>query len=76
MLLAFWREDAEFLADVLLMLGEARPDVDIEGLRAELAELRRPFRSRRLSDIELGPMLDRLIEIAARHGSGSRPRWR
>ena len=68
MLLAFWREDAEFLADVLLMLGEGGHDVDIEGLRADLADYVGQFKVGSFSDIELGPMLDTLIEIAARHG--------
>ena len=37
LLLAFWREDADFLADVLLMLGEGPADVALEALRADLA---------------------------------------
>jgi predicted unusual protein kinase regulating ubiquinone biosynthesis (AarF/ABC1/UbiB family) len=68
MLLAFWREDSGFLADVLLMLGEGGHDVDIEGLRADLADYVGQFKVDSFSDIELGPMLDALIEIAARHG--------
>ncbi len=68
MLLAFWREDADFLADVMLMLGESGGDVDLEGLRADLADYVRQFKVNSFSDIELGPMLDTLIEIAARHG--------
>src|SRR5262245_48058878 len=68
LLLAFWREDAEFLADVMLMLGEGSGDVDLEGLRADLADYVGQFKVNSFSDIELGPMLDTLIEIAARHG--------
>jgi predicted unusual protein kinase regulating ubiquinone biosynthesis (AarF/ABC1/UbiB family) len=68
LLLAFWREDAEFLADLLLMLGEARGDVDLEGLRVDLADYVGQFKVASFGDIELGPMLDALIEIAARHG--------
>jgi predicted unusual protein kinase regulating ubiquinone biosynthesis (AarF/ABC1/UbiB family) len=67
-LLAFWREDPDFLADLLLMLGEARGDVDLETLRADLAEYIGQFRVGSFSEIELGPMLDALIEVAARHG--------
>ncbi|HKP18688.1 MAG TPA: AarF/UbiB family protein [Gaiellaceae bacterium] len=66
LLLAFWREDADFLADVLLMLGEAG-NVDLEALRADLREYVSRFRVDSFSDIQLGPMLDQLIEIAARH---------
>ena len=68
LLLAFWREDSEFLADVLLMLGEGAPTVDIEALRADLAEYVSQFKVDSFSDIELGPMLDAMFEIAARHG--------
>ena len=68
LLLAFWREDAEFLADLLLMLGEARGDVDLEGLRVDLADYVGQFKVASFGEIELGPMLDSLIEIAARHG--------
>jgi ubiquinone biosynthesis protein len=68
LLLAFYREDAEFLADLLLMLGEARDDLDLESLRADLGEYVGQFKVASFRDIELGPMLDALIEIAARHG--------
>jgi ubiquinone biosynthesis protein len=67
LLLAFWRSDADFLADVLLMLGEGPSDIDVEALRAELREYLERFRVSSLSDIELGPMLDGMIQIAAKH---------
>ena len=68
LLLAFWREDADFLADLLLMLGDPQADVDLESLRADLAEYVGQFKIASFGDIQLGPMLDALIEIAARHG--------
>jgi predicted unusual protein kinase regulating ubiquinone biosynthesis (AarF/ABC1/UbiB family) len=68
LLLAFWRGDSAFLADVLLMLGEARGDVDIEALRADLEEWIEHFRVSSFSEIDLGPMLDEMIEIATRQG--------
>jgi ubiquinone biosynthesis protein len=68
LLLAFWREDADFLADVLLMLGQPVGDVDIDGLRADLADYVARFRCESLSEIQLGPMLDALVEISGRHG--------
>jgi len=67
LLLAFWRQDSDFLADVLLMLGEAPGNVDLEALRADLREYVERFHVSSLNDIQLGPMLDALIEIAARH---------
>ena len=65
LLLAFWRRDADFLADVLVMLGDAQPEVDGDGLRADLRDFIERFRVESLSEIQLGPMLDALIEIAA-----------
>jgi ubiquinone biosynthesis protein len=67
LLLAFWREDADFLADVVLMLGDG-PNVDIEALRADLRDYVGTFRVTSFGDIRLGPMLDALVEIAADHG--------
>jgi ubiquinone biosynthesis protein len=68
LLLAFWREDADFLADVLLMLGEARGDLDMDALRADLGAWIEHFKVTSFSEIDLGPMLDEMIEIATRHG--------
>jgi ubiquinone biosynthesis protein len=68
LLLAFWREDADFLADVMLMLGEGGGDVDLEGLRLDLADYVGQFKVSSFSDIQLGPMLDTLFELAVRHG--------
>jgi ubiquinone biosynthesis protein len=68
LLLAFWREDADFLADVLLMLGQGPADLDLEALRADLRAWVERFRVGSFGEIQLGPMLDEMIEIAARHG--------
>jgi predicted unusual protein kinase regulating ubiquinone biosynthesis (AarF/ABC1/UbiB family) len=68
LLLAFWRGDAEFLADVLLMLGEPRGDLDMDALRRDLRTWIERFRVNSFSEIDLGPMLDEMIEIATRHG--------
>jgi ubiquinone biosynthesis protein len=66
LLLAFWREDADFLADVLMMLGEAG-DLDLDALRSDLRDFVARFHITSFSDIQLGPMLDQLIDIAARN---------
>ena len=68
LLLAFWREDADFLAEVLLMLGDSRDNVELEALRSDLTDYVDQFKVGSFSDIQLGPMLDAIIEIAARHG--------
>ncbi len=67
LLLAFWREDADFLTDILLMLGEGPADVDLEALRADLGGFVERFRVDAFGEIQLGPMLDELIAIATRH---------
>src|SRR5581483_7504875 len=67
LLLAFWRRDADFLADVLLMLGEARGELDLDALRRDLRTWIERFRVDAFSEIDLGPMLDEMIEIATRH---------
>ena len=67
LLLAFWRRDADFLADVIVMLGDAPGDVDGDELRADLRDFIERFRVESLSEIQLGPMLDALVEIAAAH---------
>jgi ubiquinone biosynthesis protein len=66
LLLAFWREDSDFLAEVLLMMGEARGDVDVDALRADLRQWNERYRVASFAEIELGPMLDEMIEIATR----------
>jgi ubiquinone biosynthesis protein len=67
LLLAFWREDADFLADILLMLGEGPADIDLEALRADLAGFVERFHVDAFGEIQLGPMLDELIVIASRY---------
>jgi ubiquinone biosynthesis protein len=69
LLLAFLREDAHFLAEVLLMLSdEQAPDVDMEALEAEFAEFIARFRSQGgLGDIDIGGMLEDMADIGARH---------
>jgi ubiquinone biosynthesis protein len=68
LLLAFWREDADFLADVVLMLGEAKSNLDFDGFRTDLAGYIARHRVTSFGDVQLGPMLDDLFELAGRHG--------
>jgi ubiquinone biosynthesis protein len=69
LLLAFWQSDTRFLAEVLLMLG-GRPaaDLDLAGLERDLEELLAKYRTAKLAEIELGPILQGMTEIAAHHG--------
>jgi ubiquinone biosynthesis protein len=70
LLLAFWQEDAAFLAEVMLSLSSERlrPDFDEAGFREELAELIAAHRHLSLKDLRLGPLLEQLTRIALRHG--------
>ncbi|MFL5936843.1 MAG: AarF/UbiB family protein [Gaiellaceae bacterium] len=70
LLLAFARNDPQFLSEAVLMLGgeERRADIDIEALERDFAEFIERFHVASLQDIEIGPMLDGMIRIAAAHG--------
>ncbi|MEZ5098450.1 MAG: hypothetical protein R3C15_01275 [Thermoleophilia bacterium] len=69
LLLAFWQADAGFLTDVVLSLASegARPGLDVEALRNDLARLVEGLRDRALEELELGPVLQQLTEIGIRH---------
>ena len=70
LVMAFWRDDAPFLAETLLMLSG--PDVprslDLGALERDLQELLGHVRHGSLADIELGQILTGMARIAARHG--------
>jgi ubiquinone biosynthesis protein len=70
LLLAFWQEDAAFLAEVMLSLSSERlrPDFDEAGFRADVGELIATHRHLSLKDLRLGPLLEQLTQMALRHG--------
>ena len=67
--MAFWQEDVPFLADVVLMLGGATstPD-DPEAFERELGDLLEHVPAPALAEIQLGPVIQQVTEISARHG--------
>lgn len=69
LLMAFWQEDVGFLTDVTLMLTGAidRSDLDIDTFQEELGSLMAKNRGASLKDIQLGPVLQEMTEIALRH---------
>ena len=69
LLLAFWQEDADFLADAMLGLaaGLPPPDFDKAAFQADLAGLLASFRHLSLEELRLGPLLQHLTEISVRH---------
>lgn len=70
LLMSFWQEDAEFLTDVTLMLSGAidRSDLDVGRFQAELGALMGKYRTSGLAEMQVGPILQEMSEIALRHG--------
>jgi ubiquinone biosynthesis protein len=69
LLLAFWQEDTDFLAEAMLGLAEARPPAgfDEAAFQADLAGLLASYRHLSLRELRLGPLLQQLTEISVRH---------
>ncbi len=69
MLMAFWQEDVAFLSDVVLMIAgsDQRPDIDVAAFQADLGALLARYRHLSLKDVQLGPILQEMTEIAIRH---------
>jgi ubiquinone biosynthesis protein len=70
LLLAFWQEDTEFLAEVMLSLSDEplHPEFDRSAFSEELADLLSRYRHLPLKELRLGPLLQQLTEISLRHG--------
>jgi ubiquinone biosynthesis protein len=69
LLLAFWQEDVPFLAEILLMLAPELPEkLDLDAFRDDIGELLGQYRHKALSEIQLGPIMQGLTEIASRYG--------
>jgi ubiquinone biosynthesis protein len=69
LLMAFWQEDVGFLTDVTLMMTGSidRNDLDLEKFQEELGSLMAINRGASLKDIQLGPVMQQMTEIALRH---------
>jgi predicted unusual protein kinase regulating ubiquinone biosynthesis (AarF/ABC1/UbiB family)/nucleotide-binding universal stress UspA family protein len=69
LLLAFWQEDTEFLADAMLALAAGLPPTDFDkaAFQADLTGLLASFRHQSLKELRLGPLLQQLTEISVRH---------
>jgi predicted unusual protein kinase regulating ubiquinone biosynthesis (AarF/ABC1/UbiB family) len=70
LVMAFWQEDDSFLAEIVLNLsGEDKwPELDMPAFELEIAQLFEGVRGQSLQEIQLGPMLQGITEIAAGHG--------
>jgi ubiquinone biosynthesis protein len=69
LVLAFWQEDDDFLAEVVLQLAEQDlpDDFDLPTFQHEIAVLVESVRGQNLREIQLGPILQGITQIAARH---------
>ena len=68
LVMAFWQEDDEFLAEVVLQLAdqELPDDFDLSAFQGEIGTLVQSVRGQSLQEIQLGPILQGITEIAAR----------
>jgi ubiquinone biosynthesis protein len=69
LLMAFWQEDVGFLTDVTLMMTGAidRSDLDVSAFQEEIGSLMAKNRAASLAEMQLGPVLQEMSEIALRH---------
>jgi ubiquinone biosynthesis protein len=69
LLLAFWQEDAGFLTDVTLMLSGSfdASNLNMADLQAEIGALMTKYRRAALAEMQIGPILQEMSEIAVRH---------
>jgi len=70
LVMAFWQEDDRFLAEVVLDLSEEDDfaDLDLDAFEREITNLFETLRGQSLQEIQLGPMMQGLTQIAAGHG--------
>jgi predicted unusual protein kinase regulating ubiquinone biosynthesis (AarF/ABC1/UbiB family)/nucleotide-binding universal stress UspA family protein len=70
LLLAFSQKDAAFLSEVVLMLAASDPrsaGTDMAAFQQDLEGLIARYRERSLREIQLGPLLQEVTQIAVRH---------
>ena len=70
LLTAFWHKDSDFLTDLILMLSGAmdRSELDIEGFRQQIHGLMGKVSDGSVKNIQLGPVMQEMIEVSFRHG--------
>ena len=70
LLLAFSRNDARFLSEAVLMLSgeKTTADLDLDALERDFAAFVERFQVTSLRDIQIGAMLEGMMQIASRHG--------
>jgi ubiquinone biosynthesis protein len=70
LVMAFWQEDDSFLAEIVLQLSDQEPpeDLDLTEFELEIGRLFESVRGQSLQEIQLGPVMQGITEIAAGHG--------
>jgi predicted unusual protein kinase regulating ubiquinone biosynthesis (AarF/ABC1/UbiB family) len=70
LLMAFWQQDASLLTDAILMLSRStdRSDLDVIGFSADLQALMNRVRGSAIKDIQLGLVMQDMLDIAFRYG--------
>jgi predicted unusual protein kinase regulating ubiquinone biosynthesis (AarF/ABC1/UbiB family) len=69
LVMAFWQQDDDFLAEIVLQLaGDDVPDdLDLPAFQQEIGDLFASVRGQSLQEIQLGPILQGITQISARH---------
>src|SRR5262249_8535465 len=69
LLMAMWQEDPGFLTDITLTMtgANARNDLNIAQFQADIGEVMRKYRKASLAEMQIGPILQEMSEIALRH---------
>jgi len=70
LLMAFWQQDASLLIDAILTLSRStdRSDLDVAGFSADLQALMNRVRGSAIKDIQLGLVMQDMLDIAFRYG--------
>jgi len=69
LVMAFWQEDDAFLSEVVLQLSgqDDWPDLDVAEFQREIGALFEGIRGQSLTEIQLGPVLQGITQVSARH---------
>jgi ubiquinone biosynthesis protein len=70
LLMAFWQEDAALLTDAILAIARStdRSDLDVPAFSKDLQHLMSRVRGSAIKDIQLGLVLQEMLDLAFRHG--------
>jgi predicted unusual protein kinase regulating ubiquinone biosynthesis (AarF/ABC1/UbiB family) len=70
LLMALWQNDMAFVTEITLMLSGPldRSHLDMEAFKQDIHALMEKFRGASIKEIQLGPLLQAMIEVSFRHG--------